>query len=156
MSNPTQAATGHDGRAYRLAEKRLVNRPRHDVFSYTADFAHIAQWDPGVVSSSRIDSGPLGVGSSFAVTVKMGMTTKQMSYEITEFVPDERVVLVGTGGGLHAVDEIRFIQKDGSTLIDYEATLTFSGLMGWFGPLLQPVLRRVGKRALDGLAEALR
>lgn len=156
MSNPTQVSTGHHGRAYRLAEKRLVSRPRHDVFAYTADFENIEQWDPGVVSSSRIDSGPLGVGSRFAVAVKMGMTAKQMSYEIAEFVPDERVVLVGTGGGLHAVDDIRFTPQDGSTLIDYQATLTFSGLMGRFGPLLQPLLRRVGKRALDGLAGALR
>lgn len=143
-------------RAYRLAEQRLVKRPRHEAFAYTADFAHIQQWDPGVVSSWRVGSGPLGVGSRFAVKVKMGMGTSEMHYEITEFVPDERVVLVGTGGGLHAVDEIRFSGQDGSTLIDYRATLTFSGIMGRFGPLLRPVLRRVGKRALDGLAEALK
>lgn len=156
MNDTTHTPTGPGGRVYRLAEKRLVSRPRHEVFEYTADFSHIDQWDPGVVSSTRIDSGPLSKGSRFEVTVRMGPTTTRMTYEITQLVPDERVVLVGTGGSLHAVDEIRFGHEDGKTLIDYEATLTFSGVMAWFGPLLRPVLRRVGKRALDGLAEALK
>lgn len=154
--NATRTDANNRGRVYRLAERRLVDRPRHEVFEYTADFSHIEEWDPGVVSSARIGSGPLDVGARFEVQVKMGISTTKMTYEVTEFRPHELVVLVGSGAGIHAVDEIRFSGQDGSTLIDYQAALTFSGLMSWLGPLLQPVLRRVGKRALDGLAGALR
>jgi hypothetical protein len=35
------------------------------VVPYLADFGHAEQWDPGTVSCTRNDSGPVQVGSSW-------------------------------------------------------------------------------------------
>jgi hypothetical protein len=78
-----------------------------------------------------------------------------MVYEITEFEPNARVVLVGKGETLDAVDEIRFRTEGEKTVIDYTADLTFHNWIGYADPLLSPFLKGVGRRAVDGLVSAL-
>lgn len=139
----------------RLQEQRWVDRPQKDVFDYTADFSNIARWDPGVVSSHKITPGPIGEGTEFDLEVRFGRGTVPMIYRITDFEPETRVVLVGEGEELHAVDEIRFDTQDNMTRIDYTADLTFHNYMRFLTPVIGPALRKVGERALDGLSEAL-
>lgn len=133
----------------------MVDRPREEVFEYTADFANIEHWDPGVASSRRLDEGPVGMGSRYELMVRFGMSTIPMLYEITEYLPNERVVLVGRGETIEAVDEIRFEAHDSQTSIDYTADLTFHNYLRYIAPLLSPVFKKVGERAVDGLVEAL-
>lgn len=140
----------------RLHETRLVDRPQEEVFEYTADFANIEQWDPGVASSRRLDEGPVGMGSRYELMVRFGTSTIPMLYEITEYLPSERVVLVGRGETVDAVDEIRFEAREGQTLVDYTADLTFHNSVKYIAPLLSPMFKRVGERAVNGLVEALR
>jgi carbon monoxide dehydrogenase subunit G len=139
----------------RLHEQRRVNRPQDEVFEYTADFDNIEDWDPGVAASSRRGEGPIGVGTKFDLDVRFGRAVIPMLYEITEFEPNTRVVLVGKGETLDAVDEIRFRSEEGKTVIDYTADLTFHNWIRYAGPLLSPFLKGVGRRAVDGLVSAL-
>lgn len=139
----------------RLQEHRWVETPRARTFDFTADFSNIHEWDPGVESSTKIGGGPIGVGTKYDLQVRFGASTVPMVYEITEYEAPHRVVLVGKGRNLDAVDEIRFSTQDNMTRIDYTADLEFRGLMRYVVPVLSPVIRRVGKRALDGLVEAL-
>lgn len=132
-----------------------MKRPRDEVFEYTADFSNIEQWDPGVVYSRKITRGPVKLGSKFEVEVKFGSSTTPMVYEITEHEPHSRVVLVGTGEKLTAVDEIEFGNHDNMTSIEYKADLTFHNYFRFLGPLIAPALRKVGEEALDGLSEQL-
>jgi hypothetical protein len=150
--------TNNKGRtvgAVRLVERRWVTRPQPEAFEYTADFSNIEEWDPGVVASRKVTEGPIGVGTRFELEVKFGVGTTPMTYEVTVYQPDHRVVLVGDGGKLHAVDEITFASHDNMTVIDYTADLTFRNFFRFIRPLMRPILRRVGKDALDGLAKAL-
>lgn len=139
----------------RLHEVRHVQRPLGEVFAYTADFSHSAEWDPGVASSRRVGDGPVGEGARFELEVELGSGTTPMTYEITEYEPDSRVVLVGRGEKVDAVDEIRFERQEGTTVIYYTADLTFHNYLKYLGPLVAPLVHRVGTRAMDGLAEAL-
>jgi carbon monoxide dehydrogenase subunit G len=139
----------------RLQETRFVSRPIQEVFDYTADFANIADWDPGVVSSRRVGGGPVGVGARYDLQVRFGSSVGPMDYEITVYEPPDRVIIVGRGEKVDAVDEIRFERADGKTRIDYTADLDFKGLMRWLVPFAGGTLRKVGERALDGLVRAL-
>jgi hypothetical protein len=78
-----------------------------------------------------------------------------MVYEINVFEPHERVVLIGKGETLDAVDEIRFRTEGDETVIDYTADLTFHNWIKYVVPFISPMLRRVGTRAVDGLVTAL-
>ena len=139
----------------RLQEQRWVDLPRSEVFTYTSDFSNIADWDPGISSSEKVTDGPVGVGTQFDVKVRFGLGTIPMTYTITEYEPDTRVVLIGRGEPLEAIDEIRFDTQDNMTVIDYTADLTFYNSLRFLGPVISSSLRKVGERALDGLVEAL-
>jgi carbon monoxide dehydrogenase subunit G len=139
----------------RLHEKRQIDRPLEEVFAFTADFANAEKWDPGVSSARRVGETPPGVGARYDLMVKFGSRQAPMTYEITEWEENRRVVLEGRGETLRAVDDIRFEQTEGGTLVDYTADLTFTNWMRFVAPLLSPTLRRVGERALDGLVEAI-
>lgn len=140
----------------RLHETRIIGRPLREVFEYTADFDNIEDWDPGVASSRRLDDGPVGVGSRFELVASFGTSQVPMIYEITEYQPNERVVFLGSGDQLDAVDEIRFEDKgEGQTLVEYTADLTFHNFIKYLTPFMGPIFKRVGEKAVDGLAEVL-
>lgn len=140
----------------KLHETRIIDRPVSEVFAFTADFANAEIWDPGVTSSLRIDDGPPGVGSRYNLLVTFGSREFPMEYEIIEWDQDARVVLVGRGDALTALDEIRFEPRDGGTLVDYTAELTFTNWFRFAAPLLSPALKGIGVKALDGLVDALK
>jgi len=150
----THSSLGHPD-VFRLIEQRWVHRGQAEAFAYTADFSNIEEWDPGVVQSAKAGNEPVGVGSRFDLEVRFGRGTVPMTYEITVFEPDERVVLVGSGEKLTAVDEIRFSRHDNMTVIDYTADLTFHNYFRYLVRFMGPTLRKVGVRALDGLAARL-
>lgn len=139
----------------KLQETRLIDRPIREVFEYTADFNNIEAWDPGVSSSSRIDEGPVGVGSRFELGVSFGGRSIPMTYEITEYEPNQRVVLIGTGEQIEAVDDIRFEERDGKTMVEYTADLTFHNFVKYLAPFMRSIFKKVGERAVDGLKESL-
>lgn len=139
----------------RTQEKRWVDLPQSVVFEYTSDFSHIADWDPGITASENVTDGPVGLGSEFELEVRFGMRTIPMTYRITEYEPDRRVVLIGRGEPLGAIDEILFETQDNMTRIDYTADLTFFTSLRFLGPVISSGVKKVGERALDGLVDAL-
>lgn len=139
----------------KLQESRLIERPLDEVFDYTADFNNIEEWDPGVSSSSQLDEGPVGVGSRFELGVSFGARRIPMTYEITDYRPNERVVLIGKGESIEAVDVIRFEDRDGKTMVHYTADLKFHNYVKYLVPFMGPIFKKVGERAVDGLKESL-
>ena len=139
----------------RLQETVEVPRPVVEVFAYTSDFANIEQWDPGISGSTRLADEPVGPGSRFRLDVAFGPFTTPMEYVVTHFEPPRRVVLEGEGARIRAVDDIRFQATDGGTRIDYTADLTFLGPWALSEPFLRPALEGVGRRAVEGLKDAL-
>lgn len=140
-----------------LHERRRIERPRPEVYAYTADFSNIGDWDPGVVSSRSVDGdGPIQVGSRFELEVRFGGGTMPMTYEITDLDPGRQVTLLGKGKKLEALDVITFEDDDGgATMVDYVADLRFFNYLRFVAPLLRPVLRKVGADAVDGLKKTL-
>jgi NAD(P)-dependent dehydrogenase (short-subunit alcohol dehydrogenase family)/carbon monoxide dehydrogenase subunit G len=139
----------------RLQRTIFVNCPIENAFRYTADFNNIEQWDPGVSASGKLTPGPVGEGTEFRVRVAFGPSSTDMTYVVRTWEPPARVVLEGTGGAIHALDEITFTSKDGGTSICYTAEITLGGIAGLAQPFMGPLLERVGKRAVDGLRDAL-
>jgi len=139
----------------RLSEKIITQTPVDEAFAYTADFNNIQQWDPGVLESTQIGSGPIGRGTRFDLLVPFGNRRIPMVYTITEFDPPNRIVLIGEGSTLTAVDEITFAAVPQGTVVTYTADLAFKGIMRVVAPFLGGVLKNVGRKAVTGLTEAL-
>ena len=138
-----------------LKEHVVVSLDIESAFEYTADFSNIENWDPGVAASTKRGDEPVGIGSEFDLDVVFGRSRIPMTYTITEFDPPHRVVFVGKGEKLDAVDTITFSTVAEGTRIDYEASLTFHNFVRFIEPLLGSVFKRVGEKAVSGLGSAL-
>ena len=139
----------------RLKEQIQTPLPPGPSFDFVADFANAMHWDPGVATSQRIDAGPLGVGARFRLGVHLGGRVAPMEYRISAFEPPRRVVLVGEGSGVSAVDEIQFAPADTGTRIDYTADIRLHGLMRLVQPFLGRAFAALGRNALRGMQRTL-
>ena len=138
-----------------LREYVVVSTDIESAFNYTADFSNIENWDPGVAESAKHGDRPVGLGTEFDLGVVFGKSRIPMTYTITEFDPPHRVVLVGKGEKLDAIDTITFSPTEGGTRIDYVAELTFHNFVRFIEPLLGRTFKKVGEKAVTGLGRAL-
>ncbi len=139
-----------------LRESITVETPIETAFDYTADFANIEQWDPGVSSSAARSAEPPALGSTYDLKYRFGGRETPMVYEITELERPHRVVFSGRGTMVDAVDTIEFSRKDDSTVVTYTAELTFKGLLKLLEPFMGGRLDKIGKEAVAGLERELR
>jgi hypothetical protein len=125
-----------------------------EAFSYMADVTRFVEWDPGVVRVRRVTGNGAGVGTSYDLTVQ-SIPPMVMRYQVTEYEPPRRIVLVARTLFLSSFDEIRVEPSGSGSIVTYDARLTLNGPLGGFDPLLRPVFRRIGDRAAAGLKRVL-
>ena len=138
-----------------LHEEIETSLPLDVAFPFVADFANSEHWDPGVRSSVRVDPGPVAVGATYKLEVRMGGRFAPMEYRVTAFEPGKRVVLEGKGSGVTAVDEIGFTPTPSGTHIDYTADIKLGGILGLLQPLLGGAFRKVATDAREGMQRRL-
>jgi carbon monoxide dehydrogenase subunit G len=139
----------------RLHERIETTLPIEAAFAYVADFANSQEWDPGVASAERIGPGPVGLQTRYRLGVRLGRRVAPMEYRITVFDPPDRVVLVGEGSGVAAVDEIRFSRAGTGTLIDYVADIQLHGWLRLIQPFAGGAFKRIARDAADGMERTL-
>ena len=139
----------------RLHERIQTRLPIEAAFDYVADFANAQEWDPGVATARRIDDGPVAVGARYDLGVRMGGRVAPMEYRITELDRPRRVVLVGHGSNVDAVDEIRFEPSGDGTAIDYTADIRLGGLLRFAQPFLGSRFEKIARDAVGGIERTL-
>ena len=140
----------------RLNERIETSLPIEEAFAYLADFANSQEWDPGVASAERIGSEEaVGVGARYRLGVRQRGRVVPMEYRITDFEPPTRVVLVGSGSGISATDELRFTRTGDATVIDYTADIQLGGLLRLLEPFLGGTFRRIAADASGGIRRTL-
>ncbi len=139
----------------RLSETAETKLSREAAFDYIGDFGNLPKWDPGIVSSTKATDGEVGVGTAYDVVVSYRGRRLEMRYVITEYNPDHKIVLEGSGSRVHAIDVIDFVDENGGSLITYTADLSITGLGRYLEPLLAGRLRQIGSDAVAGMREWL-
>jgi hypothetical protein len=138
-----------------LHERLETSLPIEDTFAYIADFANAQTWDPGVATAERLDTGPVGPGSRFRLGVRLGGRVAPMDYRISVFEPSSRVVFIGSGSGVSAVDDIRFERTATGTLVDYTADIQLGGVLRLIQPFLGRAFANLGRNAVGGMQRTL-
>ena len=141
----------------RIHERLTTDAPVEAAFDFIANFANSHAWDPGTAWSRRAEAsdGPIGVGTSFELGVRMGGRVAPMTYRITRFERPTRVELVGEGSGVASVDDIRFTTHGDVTAIDYAADIQLQGARRLLQPFLGGTFKRIGRDAAAGMTDAL-
>ncbi len=139
----------------RVRKQIEVRPPVGEVFDYVADFSNAAEWDPGIAEARKLTDGPVKTGSEFDVVALFRGKRHRFHYVVTTFEPERRVVLSGDGDRARSVDEIAFEPAQNGTRITYIADFHLKGIFRPAGPLLAPVMSRMGDDALEGLKTVL-
>jgi len=103
-------------------------------------------WVPSVKKVDKLSQGPLGVGTQLCVMVRAGISVK-LHMTITEFVPQERVVMEGRVLGTRLTRYYALEPKGQKTRL--AAGGEASGFLAW-------LVCRSGRRLSDDIVRALK
>ena len=126
------------------------------VVEYLRDFARAEQWDPGTVSCTRLDDGPVEVGARWRnVSTFLGRKT-ELVYELTRDEPNG-LRFVGRNDTATATDDITITAgaTPGTTRIAYHAHLEFNGVAKIGAPVAKIALEKLGTETEKSLIRVL-
>ena len=134
----------------------IVASSPEGVVEYLRDFSRTEQWDPGTVTCTRLDEGPVEVGSRWRnVSTFLGRKT-ELVYELTRDDP-QGLRFVGRNDTATATDDISITAgpAPGTTKIGYHAHLEFSGLAKLGAPVAKLALEKLGNDTERSLIRVL-
>lgn len=124
------------------------------VVAYLSDFGNAPQWDPGTVRCTRVDGGPVRVGSTWKNVSKVLGRETELDYSLVTLEPDH-VVLRGTNKTATSTDDITVRPHEGGSVVTYHAHIVFNGLARLAEPLMQRVFEKLGDETVDGITRGL-
>ena len=134
----------------------LIERPRDAVAAYAMDPANTPKWYSNIEAMEWKTSPPLQVGSRVAFTAVFLLRRLAYTYEVTELVPDERVVMRSVEGLFAMETSYRF---DAVTSTTTRMTLRNVGDPSGFSRVLAPMvemgIRRANQKDLARLKRIL-
>ena len=123
------------------------------VFPYLVDFRNATEWDSGTESCERV-SGDGGPGTVYRNVSKFAGNTVELEYTV-DAVEQPRFVIVGRNDTTTSQDTITVTPSEGGSTVVYRADFTFTGPARFAGPLMRPLLDRLGDRTAAQLGSAL-
>ncbi len=124
------------------------------VIDYLKDFSNASDWDPGTVSCTREDSGPVQVGSTFHNVSKIAGVETELTYKLTKLTGGS-IVLEGENDSATSVDTITVASHAEGSEITYEATIEAKGIGKVAAPLMKLVFERIGSKTEEQMTEVL-
>lgn len=139
----------------RLESSVTINAPVERVFAYIADVERQPEWIGAVTSVSRADSGPIGVGSTFTLSLSYMGKSADAVQEITKFEPN-RAIIQSTTSGPIATQITLLVEPAGSgTLVRNITEADISSLGRLAGPIVTRTINRQLETDLQTLREIL-
>lgn len=131
-----------------------VTPPPTVVLDYLKDFSNAEEWDPGTEKCTRLDSGPVQVGSRWHNESKIAGVSTELVYELTELA-DDRIVLVGKNETATSTDTITVVPHEGGSEVTYRAEIVMNGAAKLAAPLVKLVFEKVGNDTEDDMVRVL-
>jgi carbon monoxide dehydrogenase subunit G len=124
------------------------------VFDYLTDFTRTTEWDPGTVSTVRVQ-GDGGVGTVYDNVSEFNGNRTELRYTVVDHIPHSLFRLRGENRTVTAVDTMELVAVGSGTRVTYTADFTFKGLARLATPFLGGAFRKLGDEAEEGLRERL-
>ena len=139
----------------RVSKSVVIPRPADEVFAYLADFSNTAEWDPGVATATQTSDGPVGLGSTFDLVTLFRGREVPVTYEVTVYEPNSRVVLVGRNPRFTGTDDIGVTPEGDGARVSWNAQFEMQGVFKLVQPFLGGVFEKLSQEAMDGLEATL-
>ena len=124
-----------------------------EAFARVADLANLADWDPGVTTSTQVVGDGPGPDAEYDVTLSTGSMT--LRYVTTAFTGPRSVTYEAKASWFTSIDVISVEPAEQGSIVTYDATLRLPLVLRLGDPILGLVFRRIGDAAAAGLRSAL-
>jgi hypothetical protein len=128
------------------------------VLGYLADFGRAEEWDPGTVTCTRVDSGPVAVGAQWRNVSKFAGREVELTYTLREQTEDT-LVFVGENKGATSTDTITVVPggPDGwaGSKVTYRAGLALHGATALLGPVMKLAFEKLASDTERKMTEVL-
>jgi uncharacterized protein YndB with AHSA1/START domain len=138
----------------RFSNSVVIRRSPGEVFAFLADPANVPKWNAAITSTRPLSQGPLGVGTRLAQTRSIPRPAIE-ELEVTEFVPDRRMVLQGDVGPLTGTLSYEIEVVPEGTRLTNTADLTGRGPLLVLSPLATGRVREAVATNLENLRQLL-
>ncbi len=129
-----------------------INAPIEKVFAFITDFRNNAKWQDGVIESTQTPEGPAQVGTKVKDVRTFLGKKLEGTYEVTEFLPNKKVIFKSTSGPIQFQFEQTFESVAGGTNLSAHVELEGSG----FFKLAEGVLAGNLKKQFEAQAVKLK
>jgi uncharacterized protein YndB with AHSA1/START domain len=133
----------------------LIRRPRSEVAAYASDPDNAPRWYENIHASQRLTTGPIDVGSRVAFTAKFLGRDLNYTYEFTEYVPGEKLVMRTAQGPFLMQTTYTWADVFGGTRMTLGNAGKPSGFSRVAGVFMAPMIRRATQKDLKKLKALL-
>ena len=133
-----------------------IDRPRDEVAAYAADHDNATAWYENIEHVEWETARPLDVGSRVAFVARFLGRRLAYTYEVSEYVPGERLVMRTVGGPFPM--ETTYTWSDtasGGTTMTLRNRGRPSGFSRIAAPMMMSAIRRANRRDLARLKRIL-
>jgi uncharacterized protein YndB with AHSA1/START domain len=133
-----------------------IDRPLEEVATYVADPSNAPEWYVNITSADWMTPPPLQVGSRFAFVARFLGRRLEYTYEVMDFVPNERLVM-RTAEGPFPMETTYTWQAvaDGETRMTLRNRGQPSGFSKVAAPAMAAAMRRANENDLRKLRAIL-
>jgi carbon monoxide dehydrogenase subunit G len=124
------------------------------VLDYLKDFGNTEQWDPGGRRTTRIDDGPIVIGSTWQYEAKILGLSTALTYTLCELTGD-RLVFIGRNEGATSTDTITVRPIEEGSDVTYHLNLEMHGLAKLATPVMKIEFAKLGDATASRLARVL-
>jgi uncharacterized protein YndB with AHSA1/START domain len=133
-----------------------IARPRQVVAAYAADPDHVRDWYANIDRVAWETEKPLGIGTRLAFVARFLGRTLSYTYQVTDFVPAERLVMATAEGSFPMETTYTWVDLPGrGTRMTLRNRGTPSGFAGLTAPFMGAAMRRANRKDLAALKSLL-
>lgn len=134
----------------------LINRARHDVAEYATNPDNAPLWYVNIKSVEWKTPKPVQLGSRMAFVAHFLGRRIAYTYEVVDFLPQERFVMRTTQGPFPMETTYSWeATSDGMTRMRLRNRGTPSGFSNWLAPFMSIAMRRANRKDLALLKRRL-
>jgi len=132
----------------------VIRRPIEEVFAYSNDISHWAEWNVGLIEVSARE-GPLHVGTRIREVFKFLGRRIESTFEVVEYEPNRQVTYRTVAGPIPMTGTQTYEPVEGATKLTMIGEGEAGGFFKLADPIVAQMIRRQSQTALENLRDLL-
>ena len=132
-----------------------IARPHPQVWDFFVNHDNATKWNPDIVGLRQITDGPVGVGTKFLETRRVGKKEHTVTLEITDFEEGRKYAGTVEAAGIRGTYTYRFEPRGDETEVKLVAEIHGKGIAKLMLPLVKRAMLKSDGAQLERLRDAV-